>query len=577
MKKKKIISIKYYVLVPVILLGAISIIANFASTFSLFRVTSTTKQLLDEDIAVENLLTEVNTGAETIHKLVLSHIIAEDFDSMIEVVSEIKEIEAKIERNLNIYEQLLTEGEAEQFQSLKQNYTMFEQSVNNLTAYSASAQTTRAFSYANGEVLENSIAMQNDVDTAIEKIRIKIEDSKEEFKNVYTGSAILNGITLFFIVVIIVGLHVSIQSKVLKPILDSQKQIKEIVDSIESGNGDLTKRIAVKHDDEIGQLGNGINVFLNKLQSIFLMLREDSVKMDQAATQIHENILNSTESIGELSAVTEELSATMQEVGTSSMLINEHANGVHQMVAQFAEQSTQINAYSEQMKQRADDLESKARKTMDETNDKLVGMLSVLDKSISDSKSVEQVSALTNDILDISSQTNLLALNASIEAARAGDAGKGFAVVAQEISMLAASSRETANRIQEVNNVVTTAVDSLANNAKQMAKYLHDSVLPEFENFVQTGETYKEDADYVEKEMSHFTKKSNEIEQVIAEMVSSIHSITTSIEEGVNAINGAAENTQELVGEFENIKVKMDESQEITRELMGEASIFKNL
>ena len=114
------------------------------------------------------------------------------------------------------------------------------------------------------------------------------------------------------------------------------------------------------------------------------------------------------------------------------------------------------------MKANAEKIESDARYNMVQTGEKVGNILDVLNKAIEDSKSVDQVNNLTNDILNISSQTNLLALNASIEAARAGEAGKGFAVVADEIRQLADSSRETANKIQSINSVVVAAVNNLS-------------------------------------------------------------------------------------------------------------------
>ena len=85
-----------------------------------------------------------------------------------------------------------------------------------------------------------------------------------------------------------------------------------------------------------------------------------------------------------------------------------------------------------------------------------------LSDAVAESHNVKQINELTGNILSVASQTNLLALNASIEAARAGEAGRGFAVVADEIRILADDSRNTANNIQTVSNLVISAVESLA-------------------------------------------------------------------------------------------------------------------
>ena len=106
-------------------------------------------------------------------------------------------------------------------------------------------------------------------------------------------------------------------------------------------------------------------------------------------------------------------------------------------------------------------------------------------EALEESRSVEKVTQLTDDILSISGQTNLLALNASIEAARAGESGRGFAVVADEIRQLADSSREAANNIQNINEQVMKAVRGLVRSSEQIISYINESILPDYESFVK--------------------------------------------------------------------------------------------
>lgn len=219
-------------------------------------------------------------------------------------------------------------------------------------------------------------------------------------------------------------------------------------------------------------------------------------------------------------------------------------------------------------------MEESARSNMEETGSKVNEILSVLNQAIEDSKSVDQVNSLTDDILNISSQTNLLALNASIEAARAGEAGKGFAVVADEIRQLADSSRETANNIQEINSVVIQAVHNLSENANTLIVYLNEKILPEFENFVQSGAKYKQNATFVESTMKDFSEKTVDLKQAVNEIAASINTITTAIEEGARGVTGAAESTQVLVEDIENIANRMDENQAIAEGLQKETEVF---
>ena len=291
-------------------------------------------------------------------------------------------------------------------------------------------------------------------------------------------------------------------------------------------------------------LSRGINEFIERLQGIFIMITNNSTAMDKVVNDVMGSVKTSNDSASDLSALTEELSATMQEVANSAGMINNNTEQVRIEVDEMAEKSCEINEYSKTMKEHADVMEQNARENMDETNKKVDDILAALNQAITDSQSVDQVNSLTDDIMSIASQTNLLSLNASIEAARAGEAGKGFAVVADEIGGLAENSRQTAANIQEINSVVVNAVHNLADNANELVDYMQNSILPEFERFVEDGEKYKDNADYIESVMADFTDKTEGFKDTFTEIAESISSITSAIEDGVKGVSSAAESTQ---------------------------------
>ena len=167
-------------------------------------------------------------------------------------------------------------------------------------------------------------------------------------------------------------------------------------------------------------------------------------------------------------------------------------------------------------------MEQSAQKQVESIRTRTTEILAVLDEAIQKSQNVKQISALTKDILAISSSTNLIALNASLEAARAGAAGKGFAVVADEIRELADSCSVTAGHIQEVSTVVTEAVDYLAGSAQELVDYLSNSILSQFEQSVRSGQQYREDSVYIEHSIEAFNSRVEHLRVAMDEIACSI-------------------------------------------------------
>lgn len=206
--------------------------------------------------------------------------------------------------------------------------------------------------------------------------------------------------------------------------------------------------------------------------------------------------------------------------------------------------------------------------------EKTTDILEILEEAIENSKSVDQVDKLTKDIVEISSTTNLIAFNASVEAARAGEAGKGFAVVATEIKSLASSCSETAGRIQEVNQIVTNAVHNLSKHSQDMADYLSETILSEFQEFVHSGRQYKEDADYVKEKIDAFNSRIDRLRNSMVEIADSMESIKNAIDEGAIGITGVADSTKNLVMDMADIMGRMDTNREIVEELKKQMEVF---
>ena len=576
MKQKKRISIKFLILIPVFVLGFLAISSNIESIINLRNVNSKAVTIADEHMKNISELSNIQKKTQNIHKLALSHIIATDLDTLISIINEIRAEQSEIDSYINQYGHNLRNFDSEAYDKLLESYKNMKYEIENLLAYSGNNAKQDAFALANGDIKKYGNDIQSQIDIIIDKANENADRTSKELNRMYRDALFKNTFSVVLSIVSVIIAFYCVFILVIRKINSINNQVHDIISGIDRKEGDLTKRITIRSNDEVADLGKGINTFMDKLQGIMKMIIENSQQLKTVVNEVHENVRISNDSASDLSAVTEELSATMLQIEESANKINQNTESVRSEVEQIASKSDSINTYSKQMKENADRMEADAKATMNETSSKVHDILSVLNNAIKDSSSVEQVNGLTEEILSISSQTNLLALNASIEAARAGEAGKGFAVVADEIRQLADSSRETANSIQEINGIVTNAVHNLAGNANNLVEYVNNSILPEFDKFVQSGVEYKENASYIENVMDEFSVKTDDLKQAVSEIANSINTITCAIEEGANGVSGAAESTQELVENIENINSRMEQNQQIAEKLQNETNIFTN-
>ena len=578
MKNKRGFSSKLVILIPVFILGIVCILSSLGAVSNIRKVNKNATQIANGYMNCISDLGDIQKETLLIHQLALSHIVATDFNTMVSLVATIRGEEAVLEEELDNFEKsYVTEGNKKSYNQLVESYEGLKHEIANLMAYSAGGKNEKAYALANGALTEHSNSMQAAIDAIQADVNKNAEEAKNTLSNVYKSSIASSVLTIIVSVAALALAALSVVVLVIHPLSKTQKEIKNIIDGIDMREGDLTQRVSIPRNTEIASLGNGINTFMEKLQEILKLITSNSQKMDQVVGEVMDSVKTSNDNVSDLSALTEELSATMTDVANSTGIINQNAEAVREEVNRIADKSSSMNEYSVEMKQQADQLENEARNNMDETAKRVNEIMLVLEQAINDSKSVDQVNDLTNDILNISAQTNLLALNASIEAARAGEAGKGFAVVADEIRQLADSSRETANRIQEINEVVIQAVHNLSGSSADMANYMNESILPGFRNFVDSGVQYKNAATYVENVMNEFKAQTDDLKIEVDQIANSINTITLAIEDGVEGVTGAAESTQMLVTDMERISDRMDENQEIASDLQKETAVFTRL
>ena len=577
MKKQGRFSTKMIILIPVFVIGIISIISSVLAVKNIRKVNENAAQIANGYMVCIADLGSIQTETEKIHRLGLSHIVATDLDSMISLVDVIRSEQTVLDEYLSDFEQFIDDSDRENYEAILSNYEGLKYENANLMAYSANGDKEAAYALANGAISEYADKIDQNI-MAIQKVENNNADTaKQQLTKVYKYSLTVSFVTIAVSMASLLFAVFSVLKMVIVPLSKTKNEINEIIDDIDRREGDLTRRVTIMENQEVAAVGSGINLFMGKLQDIFKTIIHNSKRMETVVNEVRESVMTSNSSVSDLSALTEELSATMQEMSDNAALINSNTESVAGEVNQIAERTTEINNYTKEMKGHADSMESAARSNMESTGTKVNEILEVLNRAIEDSNSVNQVNSLTDDILNIASQTNLLALNASIEAARAGDAGRGFAVVATEISQLAAASQEAANRIQQINSVVTQAVHNLADNANGLVQYMNESILPEFEEFVTAGSEYKNKATYIENVMNEFESKTDSLKNTMVEIQRSINTIAHAIEEGAKGVSNAADSTQVLVTDMENISNRMDENFEIATDLKKETAIFTKI
>ena len=409
---------------------------------------------------------------------------------------------------------------------------------------------------------------------ALQLNTLAAEDAAYGLSSAEFIESIALGITAVIIAAILLVFLV-IQTSVIRPAKAATKHLQIIIEGIEQGEGNLTERLVVKSQDEIGQLAGGINAFLDQLQNIMIKLRSNAESLTEQVNSINTSIVTSESNAGDVSATMEQMSASMEEISATLDTIATGSRGMLDAIQEMKGLAKEGVDLTDEIKQKAQEIREDAMDSKYNTVKMMDNNRNALEVAIENSRSVDKINELTNDILGIASQTNLLALNASIEAARAGEAGKGFAVVADEIRELAERSKNTANNIQGISSLVTVAVEDLAKNANDVMSFIDTTVISDYDKLVGVSNQYYGDAEKLDSMMAVIDDRSFELESNISNMNEGIDGINVAVGESTQGIAMVADSASQLVEMLGLIRNEAENNQSISDELAGEVSQFK--
>ena len=392
-----------------------------------------------------------------------------------------------------------------------------------------------------------------------------------------TGTVIFNYAAIALYVLIAAITVVVIASTVVKPARKSGRALGNIIKNVDAKQGDLTERVPVSSRDEIGQMAEGINSFIGQLQSIMRELKTESANMEQSAKIITSQIIESNESASSVSAAAEQMAASMEEISATLGQLSDGSTNVLKEIKSMDGSVQNGVGLVQDIKERANEMHTTTLNSKEKTSRTILQIRETLQTALEESRSVQKINEMTQEILSITSQTNLLSLNASIEAARAGEAGRGFAVVADEIRGLADSSAQAANNIQVISALVTDAVEKLAKNAEEMLQFVDEEVMKDYDGFVDIVEQYKKDADSVDEILSGVAANTSDISMTMDSMNTGIGDISTAVEENAKGITNVADSAVSLVEAMSEIQTETERNQQISQKLNSEVNRFKKV
>jgi methyl-accepting chemotaxis protein len=372
---------------------------------------------------------------------------------------------------------------------------------------------------------------------------VKIGYKREQLnRNINNNIIIIAAAMVTMLVLFTAGIIMLVRNIIIRRVKATVEMFKEIA----QGDGDLTKRLYVDSDDELGEMGKWFNVFMDNLREIVATVQVNSERVSVASTEL--SMTAEALSVGSLEqrSQTEQVASAMAEMTQS-------ITGVVNNASETSEASREASAIAGQGKEVVERTVTGMEKiavTVKETSE-------IIEKL---GKSSDEIGSILNVINDIAGQTNLLALNAAIEAARAGEHGRGFAVVADEVKKLADSTGKATKEIAEM-------IKKIQADAEKSVHSMYAG-REEVENGVKLAEEAKKALDMIVSASEKAATNVHLISRAAEEQSVSTERVTQNMESILTVSHQSTDGTKQ-------IKLASDELEKLSIELHSKIGLFK--
>lgn len=317
------------------------------------------------------------------------------------------------------------------------------------------------------------------------------------------------------------------------------KTLHDKVCELADGSGDINKEVELLSGDEFEVIADDINNFIREVRTLVMQVAESTGDNSLKISYINDSILEVSSNMEECSATSESVCENLTHTATQVQDLAGEVEKIERFVNDAGKKAIESTKLAE-------DRQREAIETIEKMKESLM-------LAEAETKNVELVAEIVEQVSRFALQTRILSLNARVEAGRAGEAGKGFAVVASSVGELSEEIANATNEINEVNQKVIHAVRNLNEQVEQMNEYMSNTVTNDYNTFADMGKYFTEYTESVQASMEQLTANSTQIADAITgvnynvqDISKAVYDTATQVERLSGNSSGIAKNMSDL-------------------------------